>query len=115
MVRTFIQTWEFIRKWQRMGLDDDDLRRLELLIMNDPKAGPVIRGTGKLRKLRFASEGKGKRGGIRVCYVDLSAAETVYLITAYDKTEKDDLTQEECAAIRKMITVLEQPTKGKPL
>jgi hypothetical protein len=38
--------------------------------MINPEAGALIRGTGGLRKLRFADErrGKGKRGGLRVIY-----------------------------------------------
>ena len=57
MTRTFIQTTEFSKCWDSLGLDDDDLRRLEYEIVTNPKAGPVIRGTGKLRKMRFSFEG----------------------------------------------------------
>ena len=50
MYRTFIQTHQFVRDWERMGLTDDDLRRLEMLIMKESKVGKVIRGTGKLEE-----------------------------------------------------------------
>lgn len=63
MTRTFIQTREFTKNWDGLGLDDDDLRRLELQIISDPQIGAVIRGTGKLRKMRFALENGGKSGG----------------------------------------------------
>jgi hypothetical protein len=51
-------------------LDDDCFRKLQGLLMLNPKAGDAIPGTGGLRKLRFADErrGKGKRGGLRVIY-----------------------------------------------
>ena len=49
MTRTFIQTDEFLKNWEALGLTDDDLRRLEYAIMKDPKIGAVIPGTGKLR------------------------------------------------------------------
>ena len=58
MTRTFIQTNEFSRNWDDLGFNDDDLRRLEWEILQNPKAGAVIPGTGKLRKLRFAFQGK---------------------------------------------------------
>lgn len=35
MFRTFIQTQEFSRKWDNLGLNDDDLRLLELDIINN--------------------------------------------------------------------------------
>lgn len=62
MTRTFIQTDEFLKNWQKLGLSDDDLRRLEYAIMMNPKVGSVIPGTGKLRKMRFAYENRGKSG-----------------------------------------------------
>lgn len=108
MRRTFIQTTEFSKNWERLGFTDDDLRFLELEILKNPKIGPVIRGTGKLRKMRFAFENKGKSGSARVCYVDYTVLETVYLITVYPKSEKENLTKAERNSIKKMIELLEQ-------
>ena len=107
MTRTFIQTNEFVKKWEDMGCTDGDLRRLEYAIMKNPKIGPVIPGTGRLRKMRFPYENRGKSGSARVCYVDYLIYDTVYLITAYAKNEKDSLSKSECNAIRKLIDVLE--------
>lgn len=111
MTRTFIQTREFIKNWEDLGLNDNDLRRLELLIMSDPQIGAVMRGTGKLRKLRFALDNRGKSGSARVCYVDFLSLETVYLITAYPKNVKENLTNAERNNIKKMIDQLEQNLK----
>lgn len=108
MTRTFIQTDEFVKMWRYLGLEDNELRKLELEILKEPKIGKVIRGTGKLRKMRFVFNRGGKRGGIRVCYIDFSEKETIYLITAYSKREKDNLTKEECNNIKKMIEILEK-------
>ena len=36
----------------------------------DPEKGDLIRGTGGLRKIRVAFEGRGKSGSARVCYID---------------------------------------------
>ena len=111
MTRTFIQTREFTRNWDDLGLNDDDLRRLELQIMSDPQIGAVMRGTGKLRKMRFALENGGKSGGMRVCYVDFLLLETVYLITVYPKSMKENLTSAERNDIKKMIMKLEESLK----
>lgn len=108
MTRTFIQTLEFTKNWEQLGLNDDDLRRLELEILNNPQIGTVIRGTGRLRKMRFAFENRGKRGSMRVCYVDFVVQATVYLITVYPKNKKDNLSKEERNAIKKMIELLEK-------
>lgn len=108
MTRTFIQTTEFEKNWEKLGFLDDDLRRLELEIMKNPKAGAVIRGTGKLRKMRFAFPDAGKRGSVRVCYVDYMVQETVYLITVYPKNEKENLSKGERNSIKKMLDILEK-------
>lgn len=62
MQRTFIILPEFDKNWKSMGLSDEDLRRLENLILQDPEAGALMQGTGGLRKLRFAFENRGKSG-----------------------------------------------------
>ena len=108
MTRTFIQTREFSSNWDRLGFNDDDLRRLELDIMTNPDKYPVMQGTGGLRKARFAFEHQGKSGGVRVCYVDFVVKETVYLITVYPKSEKDNLTKAAKNEIKKMISKLEE-------
>ena len=53
MTRTFIQTHEFSRRWDELGFDDDDLRKLELDIMNNPDKYPIMQGTGGLRKAGY--------------------------------------------------------------
>jgi len=50
MIRTFIQTREFSRNWNELGFDDEDLRMLELDIMNNPQKYPVMKGIEALRK-----------------------------------------------------------------
>ena len=60
MTRTFIQTSEFIKNWRELRFTDSDLRRLELEILRNPNIGTVMRGTGGLRKMRFAFEDSGK-------------------------------------------------------
>ncbi len=113
MTRTFIQTAEFSRNWDRLGFDNEDLRILELNIMEYPDRYPIMRGTGGLRKARIAIDNKGKSGGARVCFVDFVFAETVYLITVYGKKEKDNLSQEERNNIKKVIEALKKSLGGE--
>ena len=103
MTRTFIQTDEFSKNWDRLGLTDDDLRRLEFDIMMNSHKYPVMQGTGGLRKARFPYERHGKSGGVRVCYVDFVMKETIYLITVYSKKQKDNLSDQERNNIKKYI------------
>jgi mRNA-degrading endonuclease RelE of RelBE toxin-antitoxin system len=73
-------------------INADERYDLEQSIMDDPKAHPVIPGTGGIRKARFASHNKGKRGGSRLCYYYLEINYTVYFLKAYAKNEQIDLS-----------------------
>ena len=111
MTRSFLELPLFRSKWEDLGLTDADLRRLQVELLADPKVGAVMQGTGGVRKMRFAFEHQGKSGGIRVIYIDFEVYEKIYLLTAYTKNEKDNLSKEERNEIRKLITVLENQLK----
>lgn len=111
MIREFVMTAEFDKQWKAMELTDTDLVRLQQMILADPKIGPVMRGTGGLRKIRFPFEGRGKSGSARVAYIDFLFCERIYLISAYSKNEKENLTKEERNEIKKMIEAIEKSLK----
>ena len=46
MFRTFIQTREFSKNWDKLGFRDEDLRKLELTLLENPDAFHVMQGTG---------------------------------------------------------------------
>lgn len=103
LVRNFIYTKPFRAAWSAMGLADGDLFQLEKVLLADPHIGDVIEGTGGARKLRIQLEGRGKRGGGRVVYVDIFEKEHLYLLFAYPKNVQENLSAVQTAAIRKMI------------
>jgi hypothetical protein len=111
MTREFVMMPEFDRQWQRLGLGDEELRQLQETLLQNPKAGDVIRETKGLRKIRIAFKEQGKSGSGRVVYVDFTIHEVIYLITAYPKNEKDNLSKAERNAIAKTIVRLEQGLK----
>lgn len=94
-----------------MGLNDDDLKRLQEEILLDPKTGAAMKNTGGVRKMRFAFEHRGKSGSIRVIYIDFEVYEKIYLLTAYPKNEKDNLTMAERNELRELVKVLEHQLK----
>lgn len=74
------------------------------MIQADPTGRPIVKGTGGLRKMRFAPPKKrGARKWYRVGYVYFPDAATVLLIVAYAKNEKDDLSSADKKYIRQMI------------
>ena len=110
MNRTFIEVPMFTKKWHELGLTDEELRNLENVLLENPKAGDAIQGTGGIRKISvwMESKGRGKRGGARVIYVDIEVKETIYFINVYTKNEKDDLTEDEKKAFKTMVKILKE-------
>lgn len=67
-----------------------------------------MEGTGGIRKVRFPLENRGKSGSVRVCYTDFAEYEVIYLITAFEKKEQENLTMEEKNAIKKLVKALKE-------
>ena len=63
-------------------LGEEARRVMEAAIVAAPDAAPVIRGTGGIRKLRWAGSGRGKRGGVRTIYFYHAGPNAIYLLAA---------------------------------
>ena len=110
--REFVATDDFNDAWAKLGLDDNDLAMLQIELLNNPQAGDMVKGSGGLRKVRFALSGKGKSGGARVVYVDFAAYETICLIDVYSKKDKSDVSAAELKIIKKLIAEIKNSVKG---
>ena len=108
MNRTFIEVPLFSKRWKEIGLGENELRLLQIMLLKDPESGPVMEGTGGIRKVRFPLINKGKSGGVRVCYTDFEEYEVIYLITAFEKKEQDNLTNEEKNVLKKLVKSLKE-------
>ncbi len=106
MIRTFIEVPIFTKRWKEIGLDDDALLSLQMMLLKDPESGPVMEGTGGIRKVRFPLENRGKSGSVRVCYTDFAEYEVTYLITAFTKNEQENLSKEEKNVLKKLVKSL---------
>lgn len=68
-----------------------------------PEQGPLIKGSGGLRKIRWAPKAVGKRGGIRVIYYWRPDEQVFYMLFAYTKTAQEDLTAEQVRALARIV------------
>lgn len=84
-------------------LPDDDYRSLQAALILRPNQGTLIPGAKGLRKLRWTALYHGKRGGLRILYYWDKSGETLYMLFAYSKREKEDLTPLQLRALVKLI------------
>lgn len=87
----------------RKGLDDDDYRALQITLLLRPEQGPVIPGSGGLRKIRWSAAGRGKRGGLRVIYFWDKASSRCYMLFLYRKNEQGDLTATQTRDLARLV------------
>jgi hypothetical protein len=61
----------------------------------NPEQGTSLGGNCYKIRIAIASKGKGKSGGARVFTNVFITEETVFLLSIFDKSEKDNLTDKE--------------------
>jgi hypothetical protein len=98
----FIETPVFTRAIVEL-LDDEAYRLLQLGLLDRPSRGAMIRGSGGLRKLRWQRPGQGKRSGLRIIYFCDEASETFYMLYAYPKSEREDLTVQQLRLLSRLV------------
>ena len=108
MKRQFIETNIFTKLWQELGLNDEDLLKLQNHLMKDPLVGDIIQGTGGARKIRFALPNKGKSGGARIIYVDVFQDKQIYLLLCYSKAKQENLSDEQKQQLKILIKAIKE-------
>lgn len=111
-MQTVAEVPEFIRRSRRLLSETERESLIDFLALR-PKAGVLIRGTGGLRKLRWARQGGGKSGGARVIYYYLNESIPLYLLTIFAKGEKSDLSQREKQDLAKLAVLIVRSWKER--
>ncbi|MFA7291519.1 MAG: transcriptional regulator [Rhodocyclaceae bacterium] len=87
---TVIETPTFVRLAGDYWKDEDRIGFINF-IAGDPEAGDVVPGSGGVRKVRWGSTGRGKRGGVRVIYFNRLANGEVWLLLVYGKSVRENI------------------------
>ena len=113
MRRVFVYAPLVQRRLVEFADSDAKAREIENVILDNPEVGDLVPGTGGVRKFRMADEsrGKGKRGGIRILFLDLPHVEKTHLLFLIKKNEADDITADEKTAIRELVAILKRESK----
>ncbi|AYV57696.1 type II toxin-antitoxin system RelE/ParE family toxin [Leptospira yasudae] len=113
MKRIFIHLPDFDLFWKKAGLADEELKELQEFLLENPKYGPVIKGSNGIRKIRWRKKGIGKSGGIRVFYLDIEELSVLFLITLLEKNDKENLSKKELTILSDLVTSLKEVIQSK--
>lgn len=100
-----VETPEFLAATRRI-MDEEERGLLVDYLARNPLTGVIIQGTGGVRKLRWALDGRGKSGGARVIYYYHNSAMPLFALTAYAKNERADLSQADRNDFRRLTALL---------
>lgn len=84
-------------------LTEDERDAFAAFIAAHPTAGSVVRGSGGVRKVRWAQKGRGKSGGARVIYFNRLANGEIWLLTIYAKGDRSTIPAHELKLIKEAI------------
>ena len=72
-----------------------------------------MQGTGGIRKLRWAAQGKGKSGGVRIIYYFHNESIPLFLLTLFGKGEKSNLSKSERNELAKLVSLIVESYGGQ--
>lgn len=104
-MRTVVELPEFQSRAKYL-LGDSERHSIVAHLATHPEAGSILKGTGGIRKLRWAAKGKGKSGGVRVVYFCQDRTMPLFLLTMFAKGEKTNLSRKERNELAKVVALL---------
>lgn len=117
MKRQLIQTTDFedavANLIAKRKLKSEDFEDFKKSLAENPEQGDVIVGTGGIRKTRLKSATKGKRGGFRVCYLNIEDRLILFLLFIYSKNEQENLSQAEKAELKQLADAIKKKVRNE--
>ncbi len=103
MKLTFIEEPGFTEDLTELDGSDDLLRELQKELLANPDKGPVVKGTGGLRKVRMRLKGRGKSGEARVLYLYFPEQKTILFFMLYLKGDIENVSKSQLEGIRHAV------------
>jgi len=104
-MQTVVETPSYLVDAERL-FSLDERKAIVDRLASDPTCGVVIPGGGGIRKVRFGFGARGKSGGARIVYLFSGANLPVFILAAFAKNEKANLSATERTALGKMVAVM---------
>jgi hypothetical protein len=105
LLTTITELPEYIRRANTL-LSEAERKAVIDYLAAHPLNGDIMEDTGGIRKLRWASGGKGKSGGVRIIYYYHDLRIPLYLLTVFGKNEKSNVTKSERNELAKLVKLL---------
>jgi hypothetical protein len=104
-MQTVVETPSCLADAERL-FSSDERKAIVDRLAADPTCGVVIPGSGGIRKVRFGFGSREKSGGARIIYLFSGVDLPVFVLTAFAKNEKANLSAAERNALGKMVAAM---------
>jgi hypothetical protein len=104
-MQTVVETPSYLADAERL-FSLDERKAIVDRLASDPVCGVVVPASGGIRKVRFGFGGRGKSGGARIVYLFSGTDLPVFILAAFAKNEKADLSPSERNALGKMVAAM---------
>jgi hypothetical protein len=104
-MQTVVETPSYLKAAEKL-FSAEEREAIVALVSANPECGDLIQGTGGFRKVRVGRGGMGKRGGARIIYILRNEQFPVFLVAAYGKNEKADLSKAERNELARMADAI---------
>lgn len=104
-MQTVVETPVYLKAAEKL-FSVQEREEIVAMVASDPECGDVMPGTGGFRKVRVGREGMGKRGGARVIYILRNENFPIFLMAAYGKNEKANLSKAERNELAKIANTI---------
>jgi hypothetical protein len=112
MLQLVVELAIFSRDAERL-FSREEREEIAFTIARNPKAWPIERGTGGVRKARFGLGGRGKSGGARIMYLHFADAAPIYLLLVFPKGRQATMTPEQKRTVRRMVEAIKAEWKAR--
>ena len=109
---TVIETEAFARRADKL-FNPEERNELMVFLATNPTAGDLIEGTGGVRKVRFAAQGKGKSGGVRVVHYFVAENGPLYALLLYAKSEQADMSPGQRKVVAGVVAAVKDALKAR--
>lgn len=113
--RKITQTLYFIKAinslLKKRQLLQEDFDAFKAKLAENPEIGDIVPGTNGVRKARLKSASRGKSGGSRVCYYDITHKNEIYLLLIYPKNQQENLTAEDKKILKELVIELRRNSR----
>ena len=106
-MHTIVELPEFLKRAGKL-LTESERKSVLAYLAKHPKSGVIVKGTGGIRKLRWALGHKGKSGGVRIVYFLRGCTMPLFLLTVFAKSDQENLSKGHRNELKRLVERLEK-------